>query len=256
MNTTHVRGVLSMIGMLAIGAAALSGCADGPGAAGPAPTAPTVSPESVSDSLTDAPAGPAQVARAQGPTEVFDAPEGSLTRTLDATTRFGSHAVFLVTGRGPGEEAGWLEVMLPGRPNGARGWVRATAVDVREVTLEVRVDLAARELVLLDDGQVLWSTPTAIGTPDNPTPTGSYYVTDKLDTGETEGSYGPYAIGLSGRSEVLTEFAGGDGQIGIHGTNTPSSIGQAVSHGCLRIDNALVAELAAVLPLGTPVTIS
>ena len=40
------------------------------------------------------------------------------------------------------------------------------------------------------------------------------------------------------------------------GTNVPSSIGQAVSHGCLRIDNGLVAELAALLPLGTPVMIS
>ena len=78
-------------------------------------------------------------------------------------------------------------------------------------------------------------------------------MTDKLETPNPEGGYGLYAFGLSGYSETLTEFAGGDGQIGIHGTNDPTSIGNAVSHGCIRLPNDIVESLATMVPLGTPV---
>jgi lipoprotein-anchoring transpeptidase ErfK/SrfK len=54
---------------------------------------------------------------------------------------------------------------------------------------------------------------------------------------------------------VLKRFAGGDGQVGIHGTNQPWLIGQSVSHGCIRVNNASIRRLARVLPLGTPVVI-
>ena len=54
---------------------------------------------------------------------------------------------------------------------------------------------------------------------------------------------------------MLTEFGGGDGQIAIHGTNNPGDIGQDVSHGCVRIENAAIERLS-TLPLGTPVVIS
>ena len=81
------------------------------------------------------------------------------------------------------------------------------------------------------------------------------YVTDVLDTGNDGGAYGPFALGLSAHSETLSEFGGGDGQVGIHGTNDPSSIGNNVSHGCVRVPNDIVSQLAAIVPLGTPVTI-
>ncbi|MDZ8173099.1 L,D-transpeptidase [Microbacterium xanthum] len=251
MHTAALRNALAFVGALTIGALTVTGC----GTTGEATvqTAPASPGTAADTSGPDAAAEPAQVARLTAAADVFDAPDGGVVRTLDAATGFGSQTVLLVTDT---DRSGWLEVMLPGRPNEALGWIRSDAAEVREVALEVRIDLAARELSLLDAGTAVWTTPTAIGDPEHPTPTGSFYVTDKLDTGDPNGAYGPYALGLSARSDVLTEFAGGDGQIGIHGTNLPGSIGQAVSHGCLRIDNALVAELAALLPLGTPVTIS
>ncbi len=64
-----------------------------------------------------------------------------------------------------------------------------------------------------------------------------------------------FAIGLSGHSNTLSEFAGGDGQIAIHGTNDPGTIGTKVSHGCVRVNNDVILKLA-TLPLGTPVVIS
>ena len=72
---------------------------------------------------------------------------------------------------------------------------------------------------------------------------------------DPKGAYGPYAYGLSGFSPVLNEFLGGDGTVGIHGTNDPSGIGRSVSHGCIRIRNAAISKLAGMLPLGVPVQI-
>jgi lipoprotein-anchoring transpeptidase ErfK/SrfK len=69
------------------------------------------------------------------------------------------------------------------------------------------------------------------------------------------GLYGPYAVGLSAPSNVLYSFGGGPGQVGIHGTNEPWALGADVSHGCVRISNAAISRLAALLPLGTPVEI-
>jgi lipoprotein-anchoring transpeptidase ErfK/SrfK len=61
---------------------------------------------------------------------------------------------------------------------------------------------------------------------------------------------------LSGFSNVIDEFRGGDGVIGIHGTNEPDAIGTDVSHGCIRMSNEAILELVPVLPLGTPVHIT
>lgn len=214
---------------------------------------PSPSPETPSAAIADT----STVARALGELAVHEAPGGaSPTTTLPATTTFGTPTVVLVTDVGAGAADGWLKVLLPVRPNGATGWIRDDGVDLRQVSLEVQVDLQSRELTVFDEGEMLLATPTAIGDPDHPTPTGRFYVTDKLQTPDPEGAYGPYAIGLSAHSDVLTEFAGGDGQVGIHGTNDPASIGDDVSHGCMRVTNDVIEELAHLLPLGTPVTIS
>jgi hypothetical protein len=41
----------------------------------------------------------------------------------------------------------------------------------------------------------------------------------------------------------------------IHGTNQPKSIGQAVSHGCVRVRNEDIDKLYEMVPVGTPVYI-
>ncbi len=195
----------------------------------------------------------ATVARATtDPVAVLDAPDPAASVTeLAGTSDFGFTRAFLVLG----EDGEFLEVLLPERPNGSTGWVRASDVDVEHVDHELRIDLAARTLQWLDAGDVVLETPIAVGAPDYPTPTGRFFVTDLLDTGDGGGDYGPFAIGLSGYSDVLTEFGGGDGQIGIHGTNDPSSIGRDVSHGCVRVPNDIITRLATTIPIGTPVLV-
>jgi len=191
------------------------------------------------------------IARALTEVDVFSAPGGNeYALTLPASTAFGSPTTLAVVE----QSDEWLHVLLPVRPNGSSGWVHESAVTLEQTSYAVDVDLAGRVLRLYESGELALETPIAIGAGDAPTPTGAFFVTDVLDTPDG-GAYGPFAIGLSAHSDVFTEFAGGDGQIGIHGTNDPSSIGNAVSHGCVRAPNEVISQLAAMLPLGTPVTV-
>jgi len=182
-----------------------------------------------------------------------DPDDGSKVLTeIGLTTKLGSKSTLLALD----VEGDWVKVALPIRPNGSTGWVKKDAVELRTSTKAITVDLASRKLVLTDNGEPVLTTEVAIGSKQNPTPAGSFFVTDLLDTGNANGAYGPFAFGLSGHSDTLSEFGGGDGQLGIHGTNEPASIGQSVSHGCVRVPNDIVEQLVGLVPLGTPVTIS
>ena len=115
----------------------------------------------------------------------------------------------------------WLHVYLPTRPNDATGWIKAADVTVsKPLEYQIKVSLADHKLTLLKNGAVQFEAPAATGTGDTPTPTGTFYYTDPLDLATQPGTgYGVFAIGLSGHSNVLQTFAGGDGQIAVHGTD-------------------------------------
>jgi lipoprotein-anchoring transpeptidase ErfK/SrfK len=188
-----------------------------------------------------------------GEVGITSAPDGPATMVLPATTTFGGTRTFLVVPNS--QQPGWVQVYLPTRPNGSTGWVQTDAVRLSRTTYAVAVDLGARALTVFDGGVPIITTAVAVGKGSAPTPTGLHYVTDVISTPSPGGAYGPYAFGLSSHSDVLTEFAGGDGQVGIHGTNQPGLMGQAVSSGCVRLPNAVVTQLVGLLPLGTPVQI-
>jgi lipoprotein-anchoring transpeptidase ErfK/SrfK len=149
----------------------------------------------------------------------------------------------------------WYEVYLPMRPNGVTGWIRARDVTVRLNPYRIEIDLSLNRLTVLEQGEKVMSEPVAAGTGGTPTPTGLFYTTILVKPLNAGGAYGPFAYGLSAYSEVLFTFAGGDGQVAIHGTNDPSSIGNDVSHGCIRMNNAAITKMSKFLPLGTPVDI-
>jgi lipoprotein-anchoring transpeptidase ErfK/SrfK len=185
---------------------------------------------------------------------VFADPQLSTPSTaLDNPTDVGAPLVLLVKS-GPTDE-GALEVYLPVRPNGSSGWVRASDVEVRVNPYRIEVDLSDFRLRLYEREREVLSQAVGLGRADVPTPGGVFYIKELLQPPDPDGPYGPYAYGLSGFSNVLTSFAGGDGVIGIHGTNDPSSIGVASSHGCIRLPNDVITRLVEILPLGTPVEI-
>jgi lipoprotein-anchoring transpeptidase ErfK/SrfK len=196
----------------------------------------------------------AQVAQATGPqVQVYaSASEDEPTTVLDNPNENGAPLVFLVE-QAQGE---WLNVLLPIRPNGSTGWIRAADVTVAANPYSIDIALAEHRLVVHKGDEVVVDTRIGVGTASTPTPGGKYYIKELLQPSDPGGAYGPYAYGLSGFSNVLEEFNGGDGVIGIHGTDEPEAIGRDVSHGCIRVDNDTITQMAAVLPLGTPVHIN
>jgi lipoprotein-anchoring transpeptidase ErfK/SrfK len=155
---------------------------------------------------------------------------------------------------GPDCRPAWYRVQLPIRPNGITGWIPAGAARRYTVEFRIVVDLSERRVTVYRGDATVVETSAAIGRPETPTPTGSFYVNQRLLAADPTGPWGPGGIGISAFSPVLTGWAQG-GPIAIHGTNRPESIGRAASNGCLRIDNVLLERLIHRIPDGTPVTI-
>jgi L,D-transpeptidase-like protein len=150
----------------------------------------------------------------------------------------------------------WVRVLLPQRPNGSQAWVPQAAVSLRDTQVRLRISVSARRLQLLRAGRVIARYPVAVGTGGTPTPIGRFAVQDPVAAPSYVSSYlGPYIITLTAHSNVLREFAGGDGLVAIHGTNAPGSIGTAASHGCIRIGNGALHALWRIAGPGTPVEI-
>ena len=181
---------------------------------------------------------------------VFDSPVSTTpSKTLP---RNGKHEMVLVTLGGTPDR---LLVELPLRPNGSQGWIDKTKVKLGSHDFKLIVQLSAHKLIAMKGTAVVLNVPIGVGKGQTPTPNGTYYITDLLQPPNPDSVYGTYAYGLSGFSEVLNSFGGGDGQVGIHGTNDPASIGKDVSHGCIRLHNADIEKLVKMLPLGTPVEV-
>jgi lipoprotein-anchoring transpeptidase ErfK/SrfK len=145
-------------------------------------------------------------------------------------------------------------VQIPKRPNGVTAWVPARQVDVAKVSTRIVVDLSEKRVTLYKAGRKVLSSSAAIGAPATPTPTGRFYVNQRLIPTDKSGPFGPGAVGVSAFSNVLTGWTQG-GPIAIHGTNAPWSIGKAVSNGCIRIPNPVLKKLFDQAFSGTPVLI-
>ncbi len=145
----------------------------------------------------------------------------------------------------------WYRISLPGRPNGRTGWVPAGSVDLRPIRKEIVIDRSERTLELRDAGRVVLRTRVAVGAYGMETPLGRFYVMAKFRP--TASVLGAFAFETSAYSK-LSEWPGG-GIVGIHGTNTPSLLGQAVSHGCIRVANEAILRLRRLVPVGTPIRI-
>ena len=128
--------------------------------------------------------------------------------------------------------------------------MRASAVKVGSVRTRIVVDVSRRRLVFFRRGRPVLRTTVAVGSSATPTPTGSFYVNQRLVPTDPSGPYGPGAIGVSAFSDVLTGWAQG-GPIAIHGTNEPWSLGHPVSNGCIRVRNPVLRRLFGATPAGS-----
>ena len=148
----------------------------------------------------------------------------------------------------------WVLVRLPVLPNGSVGWVlRRSLGPYRTVDTQLVIERKRLRATLYRDGGAVFSAPVGIGTNTWPTPAGEFIVRSRL-TRYASAFYGPVAFGTTARSAVLTDWPDG-GFIGIHGTDEPQLLPGRVSHGCIRLRNRDILRLAALMPIGTLVTV-
>jgi len=145
----------------------------------------------------------------------------------------------------------WYRLSLPMRPNNTTGWVSSQQVALHHVANRILININKRQLQVLRGNTVLYRTTVAVGAPGMETPTGHYYVQVRFHPDDA--FLGVFAFETSAYSK-LTEWPGG-GVVGIHGTSAPQLLGQAVSHGCVRMSNQAALVLKKLVPLGTPITI-
>jgi lipoprotein-anchoring transpeptidase ErfK/SrfK len=251
-NVALVTGIICMtLGSAVTLAMAFTAGISTPSAAvvrpiGPGPPAPQNSQTS----------SPSVVAEARGSSvAVFASPSSRHSfDVLSSPTSSGDPLIFLVSG--PIVGSTWLHVYLPQRPNNSEAWVHTTAVTLSADNYLIAVNLATHTMTVFRGGLATMSIPIGEGRSALPTPTGRFFIVDLLKQPDPTGEYGPYAFGLSAFSDVLQSFGGGPGEIGIHGTDDPKSVGASLSHGCIRVANATIVTLASLLPLGTPGVIS
>jgi lipoprotein-anchoring transpeptidase ErfK/SrfK len=152
----------------------------------------------------------------------------------------------------------WLKLLLPLRPNGSAGWVPRDRVALRRTGYWIQVRTDARLVTVYRKGKRVRRFRAVVGAPGTPTPLGLAATYERNRQPNAGGFLGPWALPLTIMSNVLENYGGGPGRVGIHGRAGASlldPLGSARSHGCIRVDNQHISWLAAHVPAGTPVRI-
>jgi hypothetical protein len=180
-------------------------------------------------------------------------PGGAAIGRLRYHTEDGPLEVYVILRSRVVKDAPWLQIRIPGRPNGRTGWVRESDMgQLNVVRTFLKIDRRTLRATLYRNNHRIWSSPVGVGKAGTPTPAGRFWIRERLRS--LGGAYGPWAFGTSAYSPTLTDWPGG-GVVGIHGTNEPQLIPGRPSHGCVRVPNAAVSRLARLMPVGTPVRI-
>ncbi len=198
-----------------------------------------------------------ELAALNSPHQVFATPGARRFEQISATRPItGEQTVLPVRHATRYNGAEWLQVQLPGRPNGLSGWIELSGTKLEYTRWRIAVNTATRRVYAYDGGHMVRSFDAVIGAPATPTPKGDFFVEENVALAPSVvGS--PYALALSSRSNVIQEFAGGPGQIALHGLdNVGGTLGTAVSHGCIRLDTSDITWLAKHVEPGVPVTVS
>jgi lipoprotein-anchoring transpeptidase ErfK/SrfK len=218
----------------------------------PSPPRPAFTPENV-------PLGEPPVvywAPVLAATTVRDRPAGSGTMAeVETRTPEGTANLVLISRQAKrAARRLWVRVRAAGSPDDVSGWVpRSSLGGYTPVRTRLLVDRGRLTVTLLRAGRPVFRADAGMGAPGTPTPTGRFYVRNKLHRYSSP-FYGPVAFGTSARSAAASDWPAG-GFVGIHGTNHPELIPGRVSAGCIRLRNRAILRLARLMDVGTPVTV-
>jgi lipoprotein-anchoring transpeptidase ErfK/SrfK len=241
-----------LVAVLAVGCTRAPAVAPGP--------SPQVFEQAAHPARTPAPFFPVTIARLMVPTQAVSRPGGSrVVDQLWTSVRVnGGPTELLVLEQRRFDGADWLKVRLPDRPNQAAGWIDANVTILRTSPWKIVVSTERRTVSVFRLGQEVRHFRAVVGAPGSPTPHGTFAVLERIRTGSPDGFYGSWILSLTAHSTVYEHFEGGDGRVAIHGRGGASlldPLGSARSHGCVRVDNAMIAWLAKIAGPGTPVKI-
>ena len=116
------------------------------------------------------------------------------------------------------------------------------------------ISVADRKLAVVENGAVTKIYPIAVGKNSTPSPTGSFFIVDRI----TDPTYyhAKVVVPPGPHNPLGTRWMGlSEKGYGIHGTNAPKSIGKAASHGCIRMARPDLEELFAHTRVGDAVLI-
>jgi lipoprotein-anchoring transpeptidase ErfK/SrfK len=169
----------------------------------------------------------------------------------------GAQTVLPVVAKATGSAGGsWLRVRLPMRPNGATGWVPAYTGASDATSWRIVIHRGWRRAFVFDDGRPRARFAVVVGKSTTPTPLGTFFVVEKLHLG-ARAPGAPWALATSAYSNVLQEFAGGPGQVALHGTSgLAGALGTFASHGCIRFAPSAITWIADHVDAGTPIVVS
>jgi lipoprotein-anchoring transpeptidase ErfK/SrfK len=180
---------------------------------------------------------------------------GRLAAGIVPASWYGRPSVLPVIATRPG----WVQVRLAQRPDESAAWLPASDVTLGRTPYRIVVDNATTQLALYDEGRLVFSAPAGVGTPDDPTPAGKYFVAFDEQPPQPNPGYGPFIMVTSAHSPAIGDWEGsGDAIIGIHGPlGEDSEIGTRgarISHGCVRLHDQALERLTGV-PAGTPIDV-
>jgi lipoprotein-anchoring transpeptidase ErfK/SrfK len=150
-----------------------------------------------------------------------------------------------------------LLVRLAQRPNGRKVWIPSRDATLSRTPYEIVIHLRSTHLMLFWRGRRIMSTPIGVGTRQNPTPKGAFFVA--FFAMPPSPDYGPFVIVTSAHSNTITNWNySGDAMVAIHGPlgadKAIGTTGARVSHGCVRLHLDALRRLRRV-PAGSPIYI-
>jgi lipoprotein-anchoring transpeptidase ErfK/SrfK len=214
---------------------------------------------------TDLPPGPTAtttwVAKVVFPTVARSRPGGGRIVTRLATTARWNHGPNQLKVIGSARDKrgrAWLHVLLPIRPNGAKGWMLRDYALLSTTPWRIDITLRRRLVRVYNRGVLKRRFRIVIGKPSTPTPRGQFAIYEIVRQANPRGFLGPWVLHLTAHSNVLFNFGGGPGTIALHGRDGASladPLGSARSHGCMRMADRNIIWLARRVVPGTPVNV-
>jgi lipoprotein-anchoring transpeptidase ErfK/SrfK len=196
-------------------------------------------------------------AHAQATSKVLSEPRPgarTITRLRYLTEDKAAEVYIVLAAKLDASKRTWLNIRVPMRRQGRTGWVLADDLSALYVVrTQLVIDRKSLKATLFKNAKKVWQAPVGIGKAGTPTPSGDFWVRERLKGLGNNSAYGPWAFGTSAYSNI-SDWPGG-GVVGIHGTNEPGKVPGRPSHGCVRLRNDKIRSLVRLMPIGTPVRI-